>query len=43
MTWNIQDLWRYALEILILTVGIYYALRFIRGTRGAPIVLTRLL
>ena len=38
MTWNIHDLWRYALEILILTVVIYYALRFIRGTRGAPIV-----
>jgi len=30
--------WRHALEILILAVGIYYALRFIRGTRGAPIV-----
>ena len=26
------------LEILILTVGIYYAFRFIRGTRGAPVV-----
>jgi diadenylate cyclase len=30
--------WRPTLEILILTVGIYYALRFIRGTRGAPVV-----
>jgi len=30
--------WRPAVEILILAVGIYYALRFIRGTRGAPIV-----
>lgn len=30
--------WRPSLEILILTVGIYYALRFIRGTRGAPVV-----
>src|ERR1044071_2712601 len=43
MTWNIiRDLlgnvWRPALEILILTVGIYYAFRFIRGTRGAPVV-----
>ncbi len=38
MTWDIHDLWRYALEIIILTVGIYYALRFIRGTRAAPIV-----
>jgi diadenylate cyclase len=39
MTWNlIEKGWRPALEILILTVGIYYAFRFIRGTRGAPIV-----
>lgn len=30
--------WRPAVEILILTVGIYYAFRFIRGTRGAPVV-----
>jgi diadenylate cyclase len=36
--WDIHDLWRYALEILILTVGIYYAFRFVRGTRGAPVV-----
>jgi diadenylate cyclase len=31
-------LWRPVLEILILTVTFYYALRFIRGTRGAPVV-----
>lgn len=30
--------WRPMLEVLILTVAIYYALRFIRGTRAAPIV-----
>lgn len=37
--WQIlQGLWRPAVEIMILTVGIYYALRFIRGTRGAPVV-----
>jgi diadenylate cyclase len=30
--------WRSTLEVLILTVGIYYVLRFIRGTRGAPVV-----
>src|ERR1017187_6367817 len=30
--------WRPALEILILAVGIYFAMRFIRGTRAAPIV-----
>ena len=33
-----QDRWRDALEVLILTVGIYYSLRFIRRTRGAPVV-----
>ncbi len=39
MTWSIiEKVWRPALEILILTVGIYYAFRFIRGTRGAPVV-----
>lgn len=39
MTWSILiDGWRPALEILILTVGIYYAFRFVRGTRGAPVV-----
>src|SRR3954452_13402965 len=43
MTWNIirdqiEHMWRPALEILILTVGIYYVFRFVRGTRGAPIV-----
>jgi len=32
------DNWRPAVEILILTVGIYFAFRFIRGTRGAPVV-----
>jgi len=31
-------IWRPALEILILTVGIYYAFIFVRGTRGAPVV-----
>jgi diadenylate cyclase len=32
-------MWQPALEILILAVGIYYALNFIRGTRGAPVVM----
>ena len=37
--WQIvQSGWRPVVEIIILTVGIYYALRFIRGTRGAPVV-----
>ncbi len=35
----IKAYWRTVLEVLILTVGIYQALRFIRGTRGAPVVL----
>jgi diadenylate cyclase len=35
---TIENSWRPALEIFILTVGIYYAFRFVRGTRGAPIV-----
>jgi diadenylate cyclase len=34
-----QGLWRAVLEIWILTVGIYYALRFIRRTRGAPVLM----
>src|SRR5436853_2620876 len=39
VTWNIiQQIWRPLLEILILTVGIYYMFRFVRGTRGAPVV-----
>src|SRR6266436_3047702 len=37
--WNLlQNGWRPALEITILAVGIYYALIFVRGTRGWPIV-----
>ena len=31
-------IWRAVLEIMILTVGIYYSFRFVRGTRGAPVV-----
>jgi diadenylate cyclase len=34
----LEAAWRPALEILILTVGIYYVFRFVRGTRGAPVV-----
>jgi len=33
------DSWRTALEILILAVVIYYAFRFLRGTRGWPVVI----
>jgi len=36
--WNtIQSGWRPVLEILILAVVIYYAFRFVRGTRGWPV------
>jgi diadenylate cyclase len=35
---NLQEGWRPALEILILAVMIYYACRFLRGTRGWPVV-----
>jgi diadenylate cyclase len=35
---DLQNAWRPVVEVMILTVGIFYALRFIRGTRGAPIV-----
>src|SRR5213075_929209 len=34
----LQNVWRPALEITILAVGIYYTLIFVRGTRGWPIV-----
>lgn len=35
---QLENAWRPALQILILTVGIYYAFRFVRGTRGAPVL-----
>ena len=35
----IQDLWRPALEILILAVLIYFVFKFLRGTRGWPVVI----
>lgn len=39
MLWDkIHLYWRPALEIIILTLGIYTALRIIRGTRSAPVV-----
>jgi diadenylate cyclase len=40
MIWTyILESWRPALEILILAVGIYYTTRFLRGTRGWPVVI----
>lgn len=35
---QVQNHWRDVLEIFILAVGIYYVFRFVRGTRGAPVV-----
>lgn len=35
---HLENAWRPVLEITILTVGIYYSFRFVRGTRGAPVV-----
>jgi diadenylate cyclase len=35
---DLQSGWRPVLEIAILSVGIYFSLNFIRGTRGAPVV-----
>jgi diadenylate cyclase len=35
---HLESAWRPVVEILILTVGIYYSFRFVRGTRGAPVV-----
>jgi diadenylate cyclase len=34
-----EDAWRAALEILILAVAIYFVFRFLRGTRGWPVVI----
>ena len=39
MEWTLQSLWRFVVEITILTVTFYYAFMFIRGTRGWPVVL----
>src|SRR5262245_48208416 len=33
----LSDIWRQALEVTILAVGIYYVLSFFRGTRGWPV------
>jgi diadenylate cyclase len=36
--WHLDTIWRYVVEIAILTVGFYYMFLFMRGTRGAPVV-----
>ncbi len=35
---TVSEGWRPAVEITILSVGIYYSFKFVRGTRGAPVV-----
>lgn len=37
LTW-LQLNWRTLVEIALLSVGIYYAINFVRGTRAAPVV-----
>jgi diadenylate cyclase len=40
MDWSVlKDIWRPALEILILAVGIYFSLMFMKGSRGWPVVI----
>jgi len=40
IAWHyVENGWRPALEILILAVAIYYTSRFLRGTRGWPVVI----
>ena len=37
--WDILKVsWRPVLEVIILTIAIYHAFNFVRGTRGAPVV-----
>src|ERR1035437_1086136 len=36
---DLENGWRHAVEILILAVLIYFAFRFVRGTRGWPVVI----
>ena len=40
--WNLWEIlnvsWRPVLEVIILTIAIYHAFNFVRGTRGAPVV-----
>ena len=36
---DLENGWRPAVEIFILAVLIYYSFRFVRGTRGWPVVI----
>src|SRR5438132_4500957 len=35
----LQNAWRPVVEVVILTIAIYYAFMFVRGTRGWPVVI----
>lgn len=39
MDWSLHTVWRFVVEIAILTIGLYYAFIFMRGTRGWPVVI----
>lgn len=39
MELSLHTIWRFIVEVTILTVGIYYAIMFMRGTRGWPVVI----
>ena len=39
MDLELQTIWRFVVEIIILAVGFYYAFMFMRGTRGWPVVI----
>ncbi|HEY3863280.1 MAG TPA: diadenylate cyclase CdaA [Verrucomicrobiae bacterium] len=38
LTEGLQRGWRPVVEVTVLSVGIYFSFKFIRGTRGAPVV-----
>jgi diadenylate cyclase len=37
--WSFQTIWRFVVEIAILALGFYYVFLFMRGTRGAAVVI----
>ncbi|MFQ3169704.1 MAG: anti-sigma-K factor RskA, partial [Limisphaerales bacterium] len=39
---DVENYWRLVAEISILSVAIYYTLKFFRGTRGWPMVVALL-
>jgi diadenylate cyclase len=39
MDWNFQVIWRFVVEMTVLTVALYYILMGVRGSRGWPVVL----